>query len=305
MKGFSFLGNEAFFVLLFPCLYWCLDSRLGLRLAVVYFLSGYLNHALKHAFAQPRPADLAPGIALVDTSGYGLPSGHAQGAVVLWGLLALHGILRGAKRWIWVPAALLMLAIGLSRVYLGVHFPTDVLAGWAVGAVVLGVAAWVLRRLPAWEPDPGPALRQAGARCPAPARRLPWWARIPATALLGAAAVALLPEKDSVAMVAGIWGFVTGHILRRRHLRGGEEATAARRLLRLPAGLAVLLGLYLGLKSLFPVEGQALYLPLRFARYFLVGAWTALGAPFLFRWIGLARPDQSAGSPGGIPGPRI
>ena len=173
MKGLSFLGNEAFFVLLFPFLYWCLDSRLGLRLAVVYFLSGFLNFELKQSLAQPRPAVLSPGINLVEQSGYGLPSGHAQGAVVLWGLLALHAVSRGARRWIWAPATLLMLAIGLSRVYLGVHFPTDVLAGWAIGAAVLAAAAGVLRRLEARAGETAPARRTSGpGSCP-PAERCP------------------------------------------------------------------------------------------------------------------------------------
>ena len=277
MRGFSFLGNESFLLLLFPFLYWCLDSRLGLRLALVYSLSGYLNFALKQAFAQPRPSDLAPGIALAEASGFGLPSGHAQGAVVLWGLLALQAVRRGAQarycgagRWLWAPAAALMLAVGLSRVYLGVHFPTDVLAGWAVGAAVLGAAAWALRRLDR------------------PARACRWWVWILAASLLAGAALALLPEKNVVAIAAAWWGFAAGHALRRRFLPGGEEGSLVRRLLRLPAGLAVLLALYLGLKALFPAEGQALYLPLRFARYALAGAWITLGAPLLFRRIGLS-----------------
>ncbi|OHD27152.1 MAG: hypothetical protein A2064_04445 [Spirochaetes bacterium GWB1_66_5] len=282
MRGLSALGNESFFLLLFPFLYWCLDSRLGLRVSVVYFLSGWLNQALKQALAQPRPADLAAGINLVEQSGYGLPSGHAQGAVVLWGLLALLAVRRGAGRWVWAPAALLSLSIGLSRAYLGVHFPTDVLGGWAVGAVVLA-AAWALGRLPV----------------PAWAARLPWWAGIPIAGLLACAALALFPEKDSVAMVAGMLGFLVGHFLRRGLWPGGEEGSPLRRLLRLPAGLIVLLGLYLGLKRLFPAQGQALYLPLRFVRYLLAGGWAALGAPLLFRWIGLAR----LSAPGSPPGP--
>jgi membrane-associated phospholipid phosphatase len=292
MRGFTFLGNESFFLLLFPFLCWCLDSRLGLRLAVAYSLSGYLNYVLKQALAQPRPVDLVPGIALIEASGFGLPSGHAQGAVVLWGLLALHAVWHGFRRWLWAPAATLMLAVGLSRVYLGVHFPTDVLAGWAVGALVLGAAAWVLRRagLPRLtEPSaPPPAVRLRGLRLRAPRLRvLPWWAWLLAVSLPAGAALPLQPGKDAVAMVAALWGFVTGHVLRRRFFPGGEEGSPIRRLLRLPVGLAVLLALYLGLKALFPGEGRALYLPLRFTRYALAGAWTALGAPLLFRQIGL------------------
>jgi hypothetical protein len=65
------------------------------------------------------------------------------------------------------------------------------------------------------------------------------------------------------------------------------------RLLRFPAGLVVLLGLYLGLKALLPAEGQPLYLLFRFVRYALIGFWAGYGAPWLFRLLGLARRSVS------------
>jgi hypothetical protein len=244
---------------------------------VISFLSGYLNHALKQLLAQPRPYDLAPGINLVPEYGYGLPSGHAQGAVVTWGLLAWHA----RRRWAWAAAAALMLAIGASRVYLGVHFPTDVLGGWLVGAVVLAACAV--------------ALRWFAGRSP----RMPWWVWLAAVSLL--AALALLADTDpqAVAMVASLWGFTVGYLLRRRFFPGGEGGAVLRRLLRLPLGLAVLFGLYLGLKALLP-------LPLRALRYGLVGGWAALGAPLLFQWVGLAPKGGSpplAGPQAGPSGP--
>ena len=60
-----------------------------------------------------------------------------------------------------------------------------------------------------------------------------------------------------MAMVAGIWGFLTGHLLRRRLFPNGEQASLSQRLLRLPAGLVVLLALYLGLQRLLPAEAPA------------------------------------------------
>ena len=276
MKGLTFLGSEPFFLLLFPFLYWCLDSRLGLRLALISFLSGYLNHALKQAFAQPRPFTLAPGIDLVREYGYGLPSGHAQGAVVLWGLLAWQA----RRRWVWVPAAALMLAVGVSRVYLGVHFPTDVLGGWLAGALLLAASIAALKWLS------GRSLK------------LPWWAWLLAVSLLAALALLAFSDSQAAAMVAALWGFAVGYLLRRRFFPDGEGGTVPQRLLRLPLGLVVLLGLYLGPRALFPASGGAWYLGLRFLRYALVGLWAALGAPLLFRWVGLA-PSGDPRAPGG------
>lgn len=67
--------------------------------------------------------------------GYGLPSGHAQHTLVEWGVIAawVH------RRWFSVLAVALVASIGFSRIWLGVHFPTDVLGGWLLGAVLLWI----------------------------------------------------------------------------------------------------------------------------------------------------------------------
>lgn len=91
----------------------------------------------KAFFARPRPA-LYPH--LVPETNYSFPSGHAMGDLAFF--LALHILawhsLRGRWRWIGVAGVLVALAIGASRPYLQVHYPSDILAGWSFGA------AWVL-----------------------------------------------------------------------------------------------------------------------------------------------------------------
>jgi membrane-associated phospholipid phosphatase len=67
---------------------------------------------------------------------FGVPSGHAQNAVVVWGTLAD----RIKHNTAWIIAIVVMLLIGISRLYLAVHFPHDVLIGWIFGAIVL----WIL-----------------------------------------------------------------------------------------------------------------------------------------------------------------
>src|SRR6185436_699755 len=69
---------------------------------------------------------------------FGFPSGHAQNAATAWIATAFYF----KKRWIWTTAILLISLVGLSRVYLGVHFPTDVLGGWVIGA--LFACLWLL-----------------------------------------------------------------------------------------------------------------------------------------------------------------
>jgi membrane-associated phospholipid phosphatase len=113
------------------------------RRAAVFFLivtpmgSAALGRALKHFFARPRP-HLFPW--LTGAGDWSFPSGHTLNAVVLAGLLAwligrqLSGWRRGA---LWVIAGLWAGLVGLSRVYLGVHYPSDVLASLPVGGFCL------------------------------------------------------------------------------------------------------------------------------------------------------------------------
>jgi undecaprenyl-diphosphatase len=122
---------------------------------------------LKRGFARPRPA-LVPHGVLVHTASF--PSGHAMLSAVVY--LTLGAVLarvqpqRRLKAYVLTVAVVLTMLVGLSRIYLGVHWPTDVLAGWVAGAawalMVWCVAVW-LQRHGALERDgsPGPAGRPA------------------------------------------------------------------------------------------------------------------------------------------------
>ncbi|MEG3791939.1 phosphatase PAP2 family protein [Lysobacter sp. CCNWLW3] len=102
--------------------------------------SALLNIAAKQAFARDRPSlweSIAP------EHNYSFPSGHAMGSATLACVLTL---LAWRTRWRWPVAAVMaafVLVVGLSRVYLGVHYPSDILAGWSV-ATAWAVAVYLL-----------------------------------------------------------------------------------------------------------------------------------------------------------------
>lgn len=106
-----------------------------------------LSNTFKLVIARPRP----DAEALVDALGYSFPSGHATAAMAGWlGAAVVLGAVttRRARKVALVAAALLIAAVvGVSRVYLGVHEPTDVLAGWALGACWLAVVVGIARVL--------------------------------------------------------------------------------------------------------------------------------------------------------------
>jgi undecaprenyl-diphosphatase len=122
-------------------------------LTLVATLSGgaVLTFVLKSAYRHARP-DLFP--RLVDEVTYSFPSGHASMSLCLYGFIGGWLIAQGPREpWRWGVGALCLgfaLAIGLSRLYLGVHWPTDVVAGWAIAAFWLAVCLagreWLARR---------------------------------------------------------------------------------------------------------------------------------------------------------------
>jgi undecaprenyl-diphosphatase len=132
------LGNTAtLFVLVLSVsiFLWLTRHRLSVYLLFVAVAGGAaLNWALKDVFGRPRPDIVAWGVDVLSNS---FPSGHSMAAVIAYGSVAyLGGRLEPTRalRWTtWTLAGLLILAIGLSRIYLGVHYPSDVLAGYVAG----------------------------------------------------------------------------------------------------------------------------------------------------------------------------
>ncbi|MEN6413817.1 MAG: phosphatase PAP2 family protein [Veillonellales bacterium] len=106
-------------------------------LAVCLAGGGLLNFLLKDLFERNRP-DM---FRVIDETGYSFPSGHAMVSLCFYGMLA-YLISRHIPRWRWrfllfILTAIFVVAIGISRIYLGVHYPTDVLAGYAAGSTWL------------------------------------------------------------------------------------------------------------------------------------------------------------------------
>ncbi|QSR49158.1 bifunctional NUDIX hydrolase/phosphatase PAP2 family protein [Aeromonas veronii] len=135
--------------LLLPLLGW---PRLRQLLFAMLWL-GLLVQASKEGIGWPRPFHLQSLLAAHSAQGFGMPSGHTASALLFWG--ALLGWFWPARRWLAYSLALLLaLTTGLARVWLGVHFISDVAAGLLIGALLLAVrpcwradmqsAAWLL-----------------------------------------------------------------------------------------------------------------------------------------------------------------
>ena len=116
-------------------LWWAGRGRAGLALVLITLTGRILTEAQKYWIARVRP-DIEPHLVVVKTSSF--PSGHAASSMIFYLTLALLVAGRGRLRFPAAAAAILLsLSIGTSRVMLGVHWPSDVLAGWGFGL------AWV------------------------------------------------------------------------------------------------------------------------------------------------------------------
>jgi hypothetical protein len=291
MHLISFLGTGAFYVPVLLVVFWCVSPRAGARATIVLGLNGMINGLLKLAFHTPRPYWTDPGTkGLESDSTFGMPSGHSQNAMVAYGLLGA-GLRRRA---VWAGGVVMIVLIGISRVYLGVHSPGQVLAGWAIGAAILGsVLLLEPRVLPWWTRRPIAVqvllalLLTLGllGLWALGVRHLHGW-RMPspwAAAIVKAGGTVQPVTMRSGAMGAGtLFGGVAG-VSWLAH-RGWFEAGGALwpRLARLPVGLA---GAGVILLAEKPAGHSVAAL---FVGSAVLGLWTAAGAPETFVRMGLA-----------------
>jgi undecaprenyl-diphosphatase len=140
----------------------------GVAGALTIGLAAVGNELFKAFMARARPDLLDP---VVQERGFSFPSGHAALGMVAWGVLGVlvlrSRLPRGVRIGIAAALAVVIVLIGVSRVWLGVHYPTDVLAGWTAGAVIVLVYARLTRRV---SPEPAAVAVDAD---PAPPRSDP------------------------------------------------------------------------------------------------------------------------------------
>ena len=126
---------------------WLSNFRLALSGAIIWLTLG-IGFLIKLLIGRARPLTEYAANLRVDT--FSFPSGHTSGATIAYGLLAYLAWQLLPQPFGYIVAAMfgiLIIAIGVSRIYLGAHFPSDVIAGWLLGAAALCVIIFIVRPL--------------------------------------------------------------------------------------------------------------------------------------------------------------
>jgi membrane-associated phospholipid phosphatase len=301
MRFFSYLGNEEFFLLVLPLIYWSIDSAFGLRVGFILVTSNLLNHVGKLIFTGPRPYWVSSHVrALWSTEiSFGIPSNHAQTAVSVWGMFAAYS----KRTWVWIVSLTIIFLIGFSRMYLGVHFPHDVLFGWLIGAATLWafvrfgepVGTWIDKKTLG-----GKILIAFAASLFFIALGYGTWAlrsefQIPETwvanaFLAGTEEPDPLDANSTFTSAGTLFGLAAGAAwimsLGGYQVSSGVGSLTSdplgKRSLRYVIGLVGVLILYMGLGAIFLRGDGFIFYLLRYVRYALIGWWVAGGAPWVF-----------------------
>jgi membrane-associated phospholipid phosphatase len=253
----SGMGSTAGYVLLFCLLWWGVSWKLGARLFVALVLSVYVNAAIKDWVREPRPFDYGGVESVIRPGEFSFPSGHAQHAVLVWGLLAAHV----RRRSFTLAAAGIAFLIGFSRVALGVHFPSDVLGGWILG----GLLAVLYHR---WS---GSVIDRAS--------RIPLELALALALLLPLGLTLLEGNRNTATALGGLAGALSGLALAGREHLYAEREPPSRRRERLFLGLAGLPLIYLALRAASPAEGDPLHLLYLWARFAVIALWVSYLVP--------------------------
>ena len=153
-KVFSFFGGETGLLLVLLLVLFCWKKEAGKRLALIVASVNAWLPMIKAVVLRPRPyvtyPDRVEARVLVDADaaaqevaaqGYSFPSMHAASVPALYVSLAMEA----KKKWLWIAAIALTVLVGVSRVMVGMHYPTDVLAGWVLGFAAIGIF-WLMER---------------------------------------------------------------------------------------------------------------------------------------------------------------
>ncbi len=287
MNFFTFLGRVEFYLIIIPFLYWAIDKRVGIRALLILLFVDAVGDVFKLLLHQPRPYWVGDVKQLTEEATYGIPSTHASDSLAVGGFLGSQ-----LKRtWFWVVVILVLFFIGYSRLYLGAHFPHDVLFGWLIGAIVLWaflkwadqVSSWANSKTLSTQIGTGFALSVGFILIGLLSHAL--IAGTPDTGPWLSFATKARSISQFFTLSGALFGAIAGYSLMRQSARFQSSGDWVKRGLSYLLGMIGLLVIYIGLDVVFASFAPDQTIPryaLRYIRYATVTLWVTFAAPWIF-----------------------
>lgn len=276
----TYLGEQTVFMAVGLIVLWCVDKKWGYRLFYMGLLGSAVNQLLKAIFILPRPWVVDSSFQIVESAraaatGYSFPSGHTQGAAMLFGGLALW--LR--RKWVSVVCVAAVLIVGFSRLYLGVHMPLDVGVSLLCGVLMVWLMSYLFKKA---DSGRGALYVIGGAGMLLSTASLLYVLIAPVTAN-NVAEFDAQGLKSTFTLLGAMAGLIVIWFLDDRYLHFPVKAIWWAQALKCMGGLSLLLLLQIGLK--YPLNALfGGYEAADAVRYFLVTVAAGALWPMTFRF---------------------
>jgi len=264
----SLLGENYIYMVLIAIIYWCINKKAGATVAYVLLASAYLNYWLKMSFSMNRPPSEYR-IILKNEISHSFPSGHIQNAIAFWGWVGL----KFRKVRVQALFSALVFLVGLSRIYLGVHYLGDVLGATFFGLIFLIV---VNKAVPFLE---GKFSTTEWLRC--------YLMPIVSVLLFGLSFI-VFPDttKGDSALVCGyLCGFSLGVSSESKMVKISVDISLRTKAIRSTVGIITVFGLYPVISYVLDLTPFVAQVYIHFLRYAIVAFATAFIMPLFFKFI--------------------
>ncbi|MFT5871715.1 MAG: membrane-associated phospholipid phosphatase [Clostridium sp.] len=247
-------GEQYFYIFAAAIIFWCLNKKFGYKLGFALLTGTIVNTVLKDLVNLARPIGVSGirSIRVETAGGQSFPSGHTQGSAMFW----VSWMIKEKKKWIYISGILIIFLVSISRLYLGVHYPIDVIGGIVIGTIWVFISNYIF--------DYSEETKK------------PWILMIIILPML--IGMIFLKENTYYTVSGTVLGFYIGYIIESKYVQYDVRNTVVKQMIKLVFGVTILLGLKSTLKEILPINIIS-----DFFRYVVVGLWITVGAPSIFK----------------------